>query len=188
MRHTQYKILMSCMQLRCLVQENNVVTSSCVPTKYALKWKMQSFSPSLRMSKPNSVFSVHTEFCFYFVLGSHSTELSLEQKTFSVPLTGFEWSWDSADEHRLPWIQRQRRIEDEVCVGESPRSNLHGFVLDGWRGDAKVELVFVLDARVDQTLHGGLVLEGKPVTRQPSNSAQRSRFVDERLQSCTLLA
>ena len=74
-------------------------------------------------------------------------------------LTCFQGPGDPADEDGLPGVERERGVEDEVCVGESPGSDLHRLVLDGRRGDAQVQLVVVLDARVDQRLHGLLVLQ-----------------------------
>ena len=74
-------------------------------------------------------------------------------------LTCFQGPGDPADEDGFPGVEGERGVEDEVGVGESPGPDLDRLVLDGRRGDAQVQLVVVLDARVDQRLHGLLVLQ-----------------------------
>jgi hypothetical protein len=80
---------------------------------------------------------------------------------------GLQWPGDAADEDGLPRIQRERGIKHEVGVRQSPRPNLHRLVLDGGRRDAQVELILVLNARVDQRLHGCFLLQ-KRATGQHS--------------------
>ena len=62
-------------------------------------------------------------------------------------------------EDRLPRIQGQRRVQHEIGIRQPPRPDLHWLVLDSGRGHAKVKLVVVLDASVNQGLDRGLLLK-----------------------------
>ena len=73
-------------------------------------------------------------------------------------ITSFQRSGNPSNKDCLPGIKGQGGVKDKVRVTELPRSDLDRLVLDGRGAHAEVELVLVLDALLDQSLHGALVL------------------------------
>ena len=89
-------------------------------------------------------------------------EANLRGTAHSIFHTGFQRTWHTADEDGLAGVQRHGSVQDEVGVRQAPRPDLHGLVLDSRGGHAQVQLVVVHDARLDQLLHGALVLQTPP--------------------------
>ena len=73
-------------------------------------------------------------------------------------ITSFQRSGNPSNKDCLPGIKGQGGVKDKVRVTELPRSDLDRLILDGRGAHAEVELVLVLDALLDQSLHGALVL------------------------------
>ena len=73
--------------------------------------------------------------------------------SLSLIITSFQRSWNPSNKDCLPRIKGKGGVKDKVRVAELPRSDLHRLVLDGRGAHAQVELVLVLDALLNQSLH-----------------------------------
>ena len=74
-------------------------------------------------------------------------------------LTCFERAWHSTHKHGFAWIKWHGSIQHKVSIRESPRSNLYRFIFYCRWGDTQVELVIILNARINQLLHWALILK-----------------------------
>lgn len=89
-------------------------------------------------------------------------------------LTCFKRSRNSTDEHGLAWVQRHRGIQDVVGIGQAPRPNLNGFVLDGRRRHRNVQLIILRVACFDQFLHAAFLLELETARKKKQNKNRKS--------------
>lgn len=74
-------------------------------------------------------------------------------------LTSLERARNAPHEDGLARVERHRRVQDVVGIGQPPRPDLHGLVLDGRRRHRNVQLVVLRVARLDQLLDAALLLE-----------------------------
>lgn len=73
-------------------------------------------------------------------------------------LTSFQRTRNASNENSFTRIQWHGSIQNKVSIGQTPRANLHWFVLDGGRRDADVELIILDDAIFNQILNRAFVL------------------------------
>ena len=74
--------------------------------------------------------------------------------------TSLEGPGDAPHKDSLAGVEGEGGVQHKVGVREPPGTDLDGFILDGGGRHAQVQLVVVLDTRVDQLLHAALVLRG----------------------------